>query len=153
MPNLDKPTLVVLLGAFLIIIPVCSTANDDSLAVQGFELKRQNRVERIQDFYVRLNQIERQDMQRRQGEDEKRRERKRLQDEYEKTRREYILQRKQRPVEDPTAFERELKQRILEHERARQEFVKTRDKMLNVLRQVGDIPPEDELELDMSTEL
>lgn len=129
-----------------------SVGATDSVTTQEFEKLRRERENRLQDFYVRLNQIEWQNTERQRGENEKRKERKTIKKEYEQSRQEYVLQRKQRPVQDPAAFEQELKQRLAEHEAARRQFVVNRDKMLDAVKKIGVIPPEDELDLSLTPE-
>lgn len=145
-------TIYFITSFFFILFAANSIWAEDSLSAQEFEVKQRYNEERIQDFYLRLNQIERADAERRRGEDDKRKERRMIEREYEKSRREYVLQRKEKPPEDSSAYDLELKNLMRERELARQKFVNNRDQMLKILRRAGDVPEEDEYDLNLTTE-
>ncbi len=122
--------------------------NDKVMSVTDeFTIKREYRQERVRDFYNRLDDKDQQDLERRKGEDEKRADRHRTATEDEKARQAFVQARKEKPKEDPSAFERELKERQRLFEISRAEFVKARDQMNKVMKHSGDVPEEDEYEL------
>lgn len=147
MPVLEKIAKILVLA--------CLMANQamaiDSDPTDEFEIKKNYQKERIEDFYQRFNMLEKLDVERRRGENEKRVERKKIAEEYERDRLEHVKLRKEKPIEDPTAFEREIKERQRQHELSRQHFVKSRDEMLRVLKRTGDVPEEDEYDIDLES--
>ncbi len=117
-------------------------------AEDEFAIKREHEMNKIEDFYTRLNDIDRMDAERRSGEAEMRKYRKEVATENEAARQEYVRLRKAKPHEDPTAWEQELIERKREYEKSRKSFVQRRDEMNRALKSVGKIPEDDEYDID-----
>ncbi|MCB0351632.1 MAG: hypothetical protein KDD38_10645, partial [Bdellovibrionales bacterium] len=67
----------------------------------------------------------------------------------EAARQEFIKERKAKPKEDTTSWEKELVEQKRQHEIERKAFVKRRDEMNRILNSVGQIPEEDEYDIDL----
>lgn len=117
-----------------------------------FEIKKQYEMEKIEDFYTRLNELDRMDAERRSGESEMRKERLETIKASEAARQEFVKARRARPVEDSAEWENEVKARAREYELARKAFVKKRDDMNRALKGVGRIPEADEYDINTEHE-
>jgi DNA repair exonuclease SbcCD nuclease subunit len=124
----------------------------DSDTEANFHVDYEYQKERVEDFYRRFVEIENMDKERRRGEDEKRKERQQYIKEYEAARREFVKERKAAPVEDPTAWEAEVKARKAQYEQSRRNYVTKRNQALQQLRKFGRVPEEDEFDLYLDGE-
>jgi len=139
----------VVLFALVVCMP---GANANENAAEEFEIIKQYQKERVQDFYSRFIFLDRLEAERRRGEEEIRRERKQVAEEAEAARKAFVLQRKSIPPQDPAAWEREVKARQQEHEKARAEYVRRRNEMRSALRRSPQINEIDEYDLYDYTE-
>jgi hypothetical protein len=124
----------------------------DSETEANFHVDYEYQKERVEDFYRRFVDIENMDKERRRGESEKRKERQQIAKDYEASRREFVKQRKAAPIEDPTAWEAEVKARKAEYEQSRRNYVMKRNQTLQQLRKFGRVPEEDEYDLYLEGE-
>ncbi|OFZ16934.1 MAG: hypothetical protein A2Z20_09525 [Bdellovibrionales bacterium RBG_16_40_8] len=125
-------------------------AYDDRIHDNIGEYKRYLR-NRIEDFYKRINDIDRQNTARERGENETRKERKKLAEEAERYRKEYILSKRHDLPVDPMNWIRELKERQAVYEKSRQEFVKKRNE-IKMATQGLSLPESEEYDIMTSEE-
>lgn len=126
-------------------------AQDRDMA-EAFEIKKKYMKERFEDFYTRLNVLDRLEVERRRGEEEVRRDRLQKNRAYERARQEFVQQRQKAVPLDPTAWERELKARQIAHEKARQEYVQRRNELNRLMSGVWQIPEDEEVGIDLHIE-
>lgn len=117
---------------------------ESNKASEEFVIKRKYMHDRVDNFYERLDELDKYDNARNSAAGEKHDERKKQFDNYEKAREQYVKDRKAKPPEDPAAFEKELKARAEQREKDRLEFVKHRDELERESRGFDSIPQDEE---------
>jgi uncharacterized protein YktB (UPF0637 family) len=121
---------------------------DSNSTADEFQIKRDFMRRRVNDFYNRLDDLDKQDQAREAAANEKHKERVERAQQDEKARLEFVKQRKQKPAEDPTTWQKELVERAKEREKNRIEFVKRREEYNRESRSFDSIPPDEELGLE-----
>jgi Mg-chelatase subunit ChlI len=131
--------------AFLLIGWSGSLRAADTTAADEFTIKQQYMRERVHDFYTRQENLDRQDREREADSGEMHKQRIAQDKVDEKAREEFVRERKAKPYEDPTKFEKELADRKKAYEAGRKDFVLRRDIYRKQEKSFDTIPPEEEL--------
>jgi len=143
------PVLAVLLTGFGLWPSAHAVADEGGNSTsEEFQIKRQYMHERVDDFYNRLDQMDRDEQARQAAAGEMRKARKEEARIEEKAREEFVKERKAKPPEDPTAFEKELAERRKAYEKTRKEFVHDRDIYEKQKSSFDSIPAEEELGIE-----
>jgi hypothetical protein len=121
---------------------------DDNSTAQEFQIKQEYMNDRVNDFYRRLDELDRQDQARESSAGEMKKYRSELKTEHEKARAEYVKQRQAKPKEDPAAWEKEIAERKRVYDLTRKEFVRRRDIFNKENKSFDSIPPEEELGIE-----
>jgi hypothetical protein len=144
--------LMIMPFCFLILgLPSLSHALEASNS-EEFAIKRRYEIQKVEDFYTRLNELERREAERRKGADEVRQKRILNSKEYEAARQEYVRMRKAKPIPNSLEWEQEQKAKAKLYEQARADYVRHRDQLRKELRGVGAIPEEDEFDFNLNYE-
>lgn len=117
------------------------------VAENEFRVKRDFYETRFADYYTRLLELDRMAESREMGAEEARMKRKKIIEEYEKTRREYARTRRAKPEIDPSLHEKELKERERAREIARKDYLRRKQELNKVMKRTSFIPEEEELGL------
>jgi isoleucyl-tRNA synthetase len=134
----------------ILLCPFVASAQND--AEQSFEIQKQYRKLRFEDFYTNLEKLEQNEAERQQGASQAKQERKKINDEYERSRAEYVRNRRAKTELDATAWENETKAQRLAHEKARADYVLRRNRMNKEVHSVGEIPETDEYDINVNYE-
>jgi hypothetical protein len=134
--------------ALFVILGLWNFAHAEDGTAQEFLSKKQYYRDRLVGFYDRLEELDRQDEERRKGEQETRIMRRKISDEYEQDRRDYVRNRRPKTLADDTAWEAELKARREAYERDRREYVKKRNDLEQAIRSVLKIDANEELGIE-----
>ncbi len=142
---MGKTAVLIILASVL--WSLTSHADDNSTA-QEFRIKQEYMHKRVDDFYHRLDEMDRQDQAREAKAGDMRKERAEIAKSEEKAREEFVKQRKAKPPADPTAWEKEIAERKRIYDLTRKDFVNKRDAYNKESQKFDTIPPEEELGIE-----
>ena len=131
----------------LLILQMAFFVHGQSKVEVEFKMREQRHRQKVEDFYTRLNNLDRTEERRRLSEVTQRESRKKLALEYEKKRLAFVQQRRNRPPIDPSLWEAEQKRKALTYESHRQAYVRERDKLNSLMQSVGKLSEEEEYDL------
>lgn len=135
------------IAVHLILYVTGSTALAGPLS-EEFLIKKEYQKARVEDFYTRLIELDREEAQRNRAALEMRKTRKQLADDYEQSRRNFVKNRTSKPPLDPSAWERELKKQELEHQKAREAYVRQRNELRRFMSGLESIPEDEEFDIN-----
>ena len=107
---------------------------------QEFDIKKQYLQKRYQDFFVRENEADRRDVDRQSGADEQKQARQAIKDAYEASRKEFVANRKAKPVISDEEHLKEIAEQKRIHEQARLEYIRRRNELNRIESSTGVIP-------------
>lgn len=139
------------LALFLSVAYLFSSATVWAENDEEFEMRRRVLEDRFEDYYTRQILLERAEMEREKGINEKKSERVREDEERERIRKQFVIERQKQVQPDPKMYEKELLERKKEYEKNREEFVRRMQTLKRIERDIS-IPGEEELGINLESE-
>lgn len=119
---------------------------------QEFDLRRRVQDERVRDFYLRMEELNRKDELRRKDEQDQKKLRSEYKLERESSRIAHIKERKTKPSVQLNAHMAEIMDSYKRRENDRKAYLLRRKALRAKLRQLQEIPAEEELDIDIKYE-
>ena len=107
---------------------------------QEFSIKKDHLQKRYQDFFVRENEADRRERRRLEAASEQKEARKSILEAYERSRKEFVANRKSKPALSKEEHLKEIAEQKKEHEKARLEYIKRRNNLSRIESSTGVIP-------------
>ena len=129
----------------LVIILLISGAQAWAQAQRGsteeeFEIKKTYLKKRYEDFFVRENEADKRDVRRQSAAGQQKEARQAIREAYEKARKDFIANRKEKPVVSDEEHNKELEAQKLAHEKARKEYIRRQNDLNKIEASTGVIP-------------